>query len=60
MSRWIRVLKVPESGYFVVGQRTIPANKGTIAEVYENELKDVDNLVRDKAVEYIAPPPPQA
>jgi hypothetical protein len=57
MSRWVRVLKVPESGYFVVGQRTIPATQGAIAEVYENEFKDVDNLVRDKAVEYIAPSP---
>ena len=58
MSKWIRVLKVPTSGYFVVGQRTIPATKGQIAEDREEELKDVDNLVKAKAVEYVPPPPP--
>ena len=56
MSKWIRVLKVPESGYFVVGQRTIPVTQGTIAEVYEQELRDVENLVKNKAVEYVSPP----
>ncbi len=48
MKKYVRVLKIPECGYFVIGDRTKDYSVDEIVDVSEYDQEDILNLINDK------------
>lgn len=54
MKKYVRILKMPECGYVVIGDRTINYSVGDIIDVSEDDQEDILNLIKDKVLEEVS------
>jgi len=53
MKKYVRILKMPECGYVVIGDRTINCSVGNIVDVSEDDQEDILNLIKDNVLEEV-------
>ena len=54
MKKYVRVLKMPECGYVVIGDRTQNYSVGEIVDVSEDDQEDILNLIKDEFLEEVS------
>ncbi len=54
MKKYVRILKMPECGYVVIGDRTMNYSVGDIVDVSEDDQEDILNLIKDEVLEEIS------
>lgn len=54
MIKYVRVLKMPECGYLLIGDRTKKFSLREIVDVSKDDQEDILNLIKDKFLEKVS------